>query len=217
MFMNEHEINDNAAHYRDHPVLGPATQTLANLMEWANRNSDGWAYWPKPARAAKNLMDLIHGERPNLPAERADATPEKLAAALRPIKAFRTRQGSTMRVDFEIVEYDPIAARLEYLRSQIRGECISYSEIAELQGLAEHIKPGDVELLEWAGVPEHPADTPTGLTDLGETLAPFQGGTIVLAGHGCPRCGHGFWTENDPARHVDPDDLVCPRCAANDD
>jgi len=44
--------------------------------------------------------------------------------------------------------------RLEYLREQIRSECISYGEIAELQSLVEHIEPGDVELLEWAGVKE---------------------------------------------------------------
>jgi hypothetical protein len=53
-----------------------------------------------------------------------------------------------------------LPARLEYLRSQIHGECISYGEIVELQGLAAHIEPGDVELLEWAGVPEFPEDTP---------------------------------------------------------
>ena len=47
--------------------------------------------------------------------------------------------------------------RLEYLRTQIRGECISYGEIAELESLAIHIGPGDVELLEWAGVPEEEA------------------------------------------------------------
>lgn len=45
-------------------------------------------------------------------------------------------------------------ARLEYLRGEIRAERISYGEIAELQGLVDHIEPGDVELLEWAGVPE---------------------------------------------------------------
>jgi hypothetical protein len=49
-----------------------------------------------------------------------------------------------------------IQERLEYLRGEIRAERISYSEIAELQGLVEHIDPGDVELLEWAGVPEFP-------------------------------------------------------------
>lgn len=45
--------------------------------------------------------------------------------------------------------------RLEYLRGEIRAERISYGEIAELESLAPHIEPGDVELLEWAGVPEH--------------------------------------------------------------
>jgi hypothetical protein len=49
--------------------------------------------------------------------------------------------------------------RLEYLRSQLRAEQISYGEIAELGDLAGHIEPGDVELLQWAGVPEFPDDT----------------------------------------------------------
>ena len=47
-----------------------------------------------------------------------------------------------------------IKERLEYFRGEIRAEKISYGEIAELQGLAEHIDKGDVELLEVAGVPE---------------------------------------------------------------
>ncbi len=48
-----------------------------------------------------------------------------------------------------------ITTRLEYLRKEIQAERISYGEIAELVSLAEHITPGDVELLEWADVPEH--------------------------------------------------------------
>jgi len=47
-----------------------------------------------------------------------------------------------------------IKERLEYLRKEIKKECISMGEIAELQSLAEHIDKGDVELLEWAGIPE---------------------------------------------------------------
>lgn len=47
-----------------------------------------------------------------------------------------------------------IERRLEYLRGELRKECISYEELHELQTLAEHIEPGDVELLEAAGVPE---------------------------------------------------------------
>lgn len=48
----------------------------------------------------------------------------------------------------------PATERLEYLRGEINAERISYGEIAELQSLAEWIEPGDVQLLEWAGVPE---------------------------------------------------------------
>lgn len=44
--------------------------------------------------------------------------------------------------------------RLEELRRAIRDENISYGEIVELQSLAKYIDKGDVELLEWAGVPE---------------------------------------------------------------
>ena len=49
---------------------------------------------------------------------------------------------------------DEIKARLEYLRTELRAERISYGELHELQTLAEHIDKDDVELLEAAGVPE---------------------------------------------------------------
>lgn len=51
-----------------------------------------------------------------------------------------------------------VAERLEYLRGEIEAERISYWEISELQGLAAFIDPGDVQLLEWAGVPEFEDD-----------------------------------------------------------
>jgi hypothetical protein len=50
------------------------------------------------------------------------------------------------------------ADRLEYLRAELRAERISYGELAELASLAVYIQPGDVELLEPAGVPEQCAD-----------------------------------------------------------
>ncbi len=43
---------------------------------------------------------------------------------------------------------------LHELRGEIRAERISMNEIIELQGLADSIEPGDVELAEWAGIPE---------------------------------------------------------------
>jgi hypothetical protein len=42
-----------------------------------------------------------------------------------------------------------IKDRLEYLRVQIRKECISWGEIAELQSLAKYIDKDDIELLTW--------------------------------------------------------------------
>jgi len=44
--------------------------------------------------------------------------------------------------------------RLEYLRGEILAERISTGEIFELQTLKDHIEPGDLLLLEWAGEEE---------------------------------------------------------------
>lgn len=102
-FMNDYDIERAASRYDTHPILGPATWTLENLRTWTNSHSDGWAYWPKPARAAAKLMELIERDGTNkyhLDYEREDATLAEYKKALAPIKAFRTRQGA----DFEIVE-----------------------------------------------------------------------------------------------------------------
>jgi len=47
-----------------------------------------------------------------------------------------------------------IRARLKYLRQELQAERISYGELAELQSLIKFITPGDIELLEAAGVEE---------------------------------------------------------------
>lgn len=99
-FMNEFDIQNAYNKYRDHATLGPAVESLANLMDWANNNSDGWAYWPKPARAAKNLMMLIQRQIIN---DLRGVTGSGIHAAevrkaLVPIKAFRTRQGADFKV-----------------------------------------------------------------------------------------------------------------------
>jgi hypothetical protein len=44
--------------------------------------------------------------------------------------------------------------RLNYLRGEIDAERISTSEILELESLVPYIEAGDVELLQWANVPE---------------------------------------------------------------
>jgi hypothetical protein len=62
------------------------------------------------------------------------------------------------RMPGEYMRAEHIASRLEYLRSQLRAECISTDELIDLQSLAAYIDPSDVELLEPAGVPEFPVE-----------------------------------------------------------
>ena len=56
-------------------------------------------------------------------------------------------------IDKEII-MENIKKRLEELRTELRNECISYGELAELQSLTEYIDKDDVELLQASGVPE---------------------------------------------------------------
>lgn len=119
-WMNEYEIDDAVRQYGDHPVLGPATRTLSSLRDATNANSDGWPYWTKPSRAASRLMELIHYDTERRPRRRSDAsddaTVEQLRAALRPIKAFRTKSG----IDFAI--YDGGAGDVAILAQAARKE-----------------------------------------------------------------------------------------------
>ena len=92
MFLNEYDIDCAAAQAeRDElPNLAHAVDILTRLVNWTNRNSDGWAYWPKPCRAAKSLQELIYNVDRFDP---VDLTPEQVKKASSPIKAFLTRQG----------------------------------------------------------------------------------------------------------------------------
>lgn len=101
-FMNEWEIEDRARQYSAHPILGPATRTLRNLRDAADDNSDGWAYWLKPARSARLLMDLIERDgtsKYRFDDRREDVTEREYRMALRPIKAFRTRSGIAFDIE----------------------------------------------------------------------------------------------------------------------
>jgi hypothetical protein len=111
--MNEYEIDEAVSRYLEHPVMGPATRTLANLRDMVNASSDGWPYWRKPRQAAAKLMDLIQqGIRHDREAYRSPRTPGVTAAqyraALVPLKSFRTRQvREDRRRQFDIIDLVP--------------------------------------------------------------------------------------------------------------
>lgn len=97
-YMNDFDIDQALLRYAGPgtPNRMVAARAICRLAVWANNNSDGWAYWPKPVRAAAKLMDLLEGDGTNDAFRRlreTDATDAELAAALRPVKAFLTRQG----------------------------------------------------------------------------------------------------------------------------
>lgn len=113
--MNGNDIEEAAAQWRGHPVLGPATRTLAALRGWVDSTSDGWGYWQSPRKAAGKLMALIHEatvERRIDAARQADVVARDYAAqykaALTPVRSFRTKQeklaGSGLRPIFAIYE-----------------------------------------------------------------------------------------------------------------
>jgi len=95
-FMNEFDRAD--AVYRFTRAGMPnrlrAALVVDHLANWADYNSDGWAYWPKPSNAAKGLVALIQSnhQRGVGAQVRVDATDAELAAAMKPVKAFCTRQ-----------------------------------------------------------------------------------------------------------------------------
>jgi hypothetical protein len=94
MFYNEWDIDMALQRFGggDTLYLHRAAIVLDRLARWADRNSDGWAYWPKPARAAKRLMELLSSADRWDP---ADVPESEVQRALIPVKAFLTRQGTT--------------------------------------------------------------------------------------------------------------------------
>lgn len=115
MWLNEHEVREAREWFRHDAELSLPTETLCNLVEWTNCNSDGWPYWTKPSRAASKLCEILYR------AMRYDQRPTaaQLAAAIRPIKAFRTRQGA----DFLTGE-EAQAAREAEVRERARAEAL---------------------------------------------------------------------------------------------
>lgn len=105
MWMNDGDVEDAVRRFGDDtPNLARGARILARLVAWTNSHSDGWAYWQKPANAARQLQELLQrAERDyredgsvfrdgNL-VKFSDVSDVQLTRALGPIKSFLTRQG----------------------------------------------------------------------------------------------------------------------------
>lgn len=97
LFLNQYEIRFIVRTFVDGatPNLCEAAITLQRLAAWTDDHSDGWAYWPKPARSARALMKLLKD------AQSAwltggfvcDVSKADVNKACVPIKSFLTRHG----------------------------------------------------------------------------------------------------------------------------
>ena len=76
------------------PYRAALVFTVVELRNWADNNSDGWAYWCKPVQAAQRAISHIASttNEENDRRAREDISPEEFKAAIRPIKSFLTRQ-----------------------------------------------------------------------------------------------------------------------------
>ena len=66
---------------------------IDQLRHWTDGNSDGWAYWPKPCRAAQKAIDHVYSttNAANEAQEAHDITDAEMRAAVVPIRSVLTR------------------------------------------------------------------------------------------------------------------------------
>lgn len=98
-WMNEFDVDSAYSHFSTYREEFPngyrAVQALDALVEWTNANSDGWPYWTKPSNASQRLQAWLDGWRNRWIAnDNDDLSEADLKQALRPIKAFLTKQGA---------------------------------------------------------------------------------------------------------------------------
>jgi hypothetical protein len=94
---------------------------------------------------------------------------------------------------------ETITARLEELRAAIHAENISYGELHELQGYGEqgHIPEGDVELREWAGLPEFPDDPLAGPWTIdADGVSVLNRHGVIVNASGSPEEAHEWIAEH---------------------
>ena len=96
-FMNEWDVDLALRRFDPSQVPNRAylAQVVGAIRDYTNTHSDGWAYWRKPLNACARAFELIDGgtTQERIHREEVDATDAEVTAALRPIKAFLTRQG----------------------------------------------------------------------------------------------------------------------------
>jgi len=112
-FMNDSDLAWAArvAEREEFDVMLECVDIVDRLRQWADRNSDGWAHWPAPVRAARQMIELIESKQEALRDSRnrnqQDITCEQRDRALRPIKSFLTRSKASAEERRHIIQGVP--------------------------------------------------------------------------------------------------------------
>jgi len=113
-WMNEYEVEDVQGQFdpAEFPNLASAARILGALVDWTNSNSDGWAFWPKPGRAASTLQGLLKdAQAMDRNGTLFDDVPARdLNRSLVGIKALLTKQGVDWNTDLPWAALLPINA-----------------------------------------------------------------------------------------------------------
>lgn len=92
MWMNQSEIEWAASRNHVCPNVRKGCKFLLRLLQAVNDQSDGWAYFHAPAKAAEKLQTLLQSTGNLNHGTSGLITEQQLKAAISPIRAMVTRQ-----------------------------------------------------------------------------------------------------------------------------
>ena len=92
MWMNQVEIEWAAKQHHECPNVRKGVHLLDRLMQAVNQQSDGWVYWPAPAKAAEKLTNLLQTAGNLSYGTHGRITDADFRKAVTPIRSMVTRQ-----------------------------------------------------------------------------------------------------------------------------
>lgn len=110
MWMNQHDIEMLNSRTHACPNVQKGVQLLYRLMQAVNQQSDGWAYWHAPAKAADKLMDLIRTAGNIWYDTSGTITDKQLKDAITPIRRMVTVQREKQKQYGNTFDFDVDAA-----------------------------------------------------------------------------------------------------------
>jgi hypothetical protein len=93
LYMNDYDLQFAERRFANTPNRLAVVDTINRLKDWTGANSDGWAYWAPPRKAAAPLMRLVNSTTNALNdlQEANDATPAVVRRAAATLRGFCTR------------------------------------------------------------------------------------------------------------------------------